>query len=412
MESPLTISTIEFGRFRYLTLASPELWKTSRLSHRSRSWKWAALFVERSRSRLLDISINLEAYTITNKARRYGYDSPIRIQKALSVVGPQIHRWRTLALDELVSYMFRSAFPATSRLESVHVSVIDEYHNSDASYSLAEALAGPFLRSLRITLDSGSPIVSSPLKTLVIRDFFASHSYPFTESFDAMQHHHSRYPLHRLDLPDHSGWNTTSKLATPPIQTGIQPPQPRASRAHTRIRRIHRGIPQHHPRASRLEPALFPTLRTLRLVDLRFSPKNLALIQSFSQGITTLELSYTSANKHLLTPLRNDGDGLRFRRSLWRDTALHVARSIPHGTKQWFATRALNAHHLPSPSHIVRPIASASKIHLRILPSPSLTDSPHHHPSFYYDDDYLDIQDFEHTEVPVEPPTTTMAPPT
>ncbi|KAK6969221.1 hypothetical protein R3P38DRAFT_3298648 [Favolaschia claudopus] len=129
---PITFSSVS-RRFRYLALASPELWTTIRLSHRSRCWKWAAIFLERSGSRPLDISINLEAYRIlfTDRGYGFGYSSPIRIMKALAIVGPHIHRWRTLAirldrierLDDLVSYILQSSFPATSKLESLHVSV-------------------------------------------------------------------------------------------------------------------------------------------------------------------------------------------------------------------------------------------------------------------------------------------------
>ncbi|KAK7040468.1 hypothetical protein R3P38DRAFT_2894522 [Favolaschia claudopus] len=442
----ITLSTVS-RRFRYLALASPELWTTIRLSHRSRSWKWAALFVERSRSRLLDISINLEAYTITNKARRYGYDSPIRIEKALSVVGPHIHRWRTLAvrlgwmdqLDELVSYMLQSSFPATSRLESVHVSVIDEYHDFDVSQSLVEALAGSCLRALRINTRSGIPNMSglptlqsldivhsphhskalhailgasSPLKNLVIRGFLASHSYPFAESFDACNITTLAIRITESISTDHSGWNTTSDLQFRLFSRAFSLP----NLEHLELIHAFAGSAAESHIIIRVpadwEPALFPTLRTLRLVDLRFSPKNLAFIQSFSQGITTLELIHTSANKHLLTPLRSDGG--------W--PALSSLAVEGNGSSTWlvpFLTarsrlRGLSTLTVSPPlASIVRPIASASKIKLRILAdgqSPSLTDSPY--PSFYYDDDYLDIQDFEYTEVPVEPPTITMAPPT
>ncbi|KAK7007811.1 F-box domain-containing protein [Favolaschia claudopus] len=418
MESPLTISTIEslpdelLAAILKIVADSPipmirrtppfpitlsTLWTTIRLSHRSRSWKWAALFVERSRSRLLDISINLEAYTITNKAKRYGYDSPIRIEKAL-----------TLALDELVSYMLQS-------LESIHVSVIDEYHDFDVSQSLVEALAGSCIRALRINTRSGIPNMSglptlqsldialhtilgasSPLKTLVIRDFFASHSYPFTEFFDACNITILAIRFTESIFTDHSGLNTTYELQFHLFSRAFSLPNLEhlelthafaGSAAESRIIRVPEDW----------EPALFPTLRTLRLVDLRFSPKNLAFIQSFSQGITTLELIYTSANKHL------DGG--------WPALSSFAVEGYGSSTR----LRGLSTLTVSPPLlNIVRPIASASKIKLRILadgPSPSLADSPHPS-SFYYDDDYLDIQDFEYTEVPVEPPTITMTPST
>ncbi|KAJ7118381.1 hypothetical protein C8R44DRAFT_790649, partial [Mycena epipterygia] len=48
------------------------------------------------------------------------------------------------------------------------------------------------------------------------------------------------------------------------------------------------------------EAPLFPRLRTLRLEDMSFSRTGLALIQSFSKNITTLQLIYTRQNAHLL----------------------------------------------------------------------------------------------------------------
>jgi hypothetical protein len=48
------------------------------------------------------------------------------------------------------------------------------------------------------------------------------------------------------------------------------------------------------------EAPLFPRLRTLRLEDMSFGRTGLALIQSFSKNITTLQLIYTRQNPHLL----------------------------------------------------------------------------------------------------------------
>ncbi|KAJ6475593.1 hypothetical protein C8R45DRAFT_1102867 [Mycena sanguinolenta] len=45
---------------------------------------------------------------------------------------------------------------------------------------------------------------------------------------------------------------------------------------------------------------LFPNLYTLRLQEIDFTPIRLASIESFSQGITTLELISTTNNYHLL----------------------------------------------------------------------------------------------------------------
>ncbi|KAJ7623039.1 hypothetical protein DFH06DRAFT_1142825 [Mycena polygramma] len=48
------------------------------------------------------------------------------------------------------------------------------------------------------------------------------------------------------------------------------------------------------------EAPLFPHLQTLRLADVGFSPNGLAFIQSFSRGITALQLVYTTGNRCLL----------------------------------------------------------------------------------------------------------------
>ncbi|KAJ7691348.1 hypothetical protein B0H17DRAFT_566364 [Mycena rosella] len=91
-------------RWRALVLGYPEFWTNIRIAHRSRSWIWAALFVKRSQSCLLDISINLQSYmyqpnsacvykTVQPRGRAY-----IPMAKALAILGPHVGRWRTIVL--------------------------------------------------------------------------------------------------------------------------------------------------------------------------------------------------------------------------------------------------------------------------------------------------------------------------
>ncbi|KAJ6555845.1 hypothetical protein B0H19DRAFT_137019 [Mycena capillaripes] len=83
--APVSASRVN-RRWRIVALSFPELWTNIRISHRSRSCHWAAVFVKRSRSCLLDISINLESYVY----RGVRYVSPTYVDKVLRIVGPHI----------------------------------------------------------------------------------------------------------------------------------------------------------------------------------------------------------------------------------------------------------------------------------------------------------------------------------
>ncbi|KAK7007824.1 hypothetical protein R3P38DRAFT_3026309 [Favolaschia claudopus] len=134
-------------------------------------------------------------------------------------------------------------------------------------------------------------------------------------------------------------------------------------------------------------------------------PKNLALIQSLSQEITTLQLIHTSGNKHLLTPLRQDG-GWPSLSSLTVETYDDPSWLPPFlAARSGISTLTISPALLPIAQCITSPLGPNSTLDLRILfngPSSSFAEfaSPAHTGRFYYDDDHLGISDFEYTEVP------------
>ncbi|KAJ6528243.1 hypothetical protein DFH09DRAFT_935318, partial [Mycena vulgaris] len=146
--APVAASRVN-RRWRTVALGSPELWTNIRISHRSRSFPWAAVFMRRSGSYPLDISINLESYRARDKI---AYDAPLPLSKALTIVGSHIGRWRTLALRgwrpqvEEFNKFVAQAPVAPSRLESAHLSVMESY---DEHSSPVRLFQGGALRSLR-----------------------------------------------------------------------------------------------------------------------------------------------------------------------------------------------------------------------------------------------------------------------
>ncbi|KAJ7615674.1 hypothetical protein DFH06DRAFT_1367240 [Mycena polygramma] len=295
-------------RWRVVALGSPELWTNIRMSHhRSWSWAWAAVFVKRSLSYPLDITINLEAWRCLHGEM---CDAPIPLRGALAIVGPHISRWRTFAFRafaaqfvELAAFVGRSPVKA-SQLEYSYVSLLD-WHSDEKTES------GRPIRALS-TLDIVFNIhnVSSPafrqilgplsqLTTLIIRKFHRWYG-PAIEPIDC-----STIKSFVIDFGEHlyeytytgmhHGWpgfeSLTNILSLPNLE-------------HLEILGGFSGSLTENNRISlpeEWEAPLFPHLRTLRLEDVGFSCRGLAFIQSLSQNITALQLVYTKGEHHLLT---------------------------------------------------------------------------------------------------------------
>ncbi|KAJ7617921.1 hypothetical protein FB45DRAFT_1103242 [Roridomyces roridus] len=120
-------------RWRIVALHSPELWTTIRISHRLPSLHWAAVFISRSQSLPLDISINFEGYLRKPKdVDRFlepEYPPYVSLDKILPIIAPHLSRWRTVAFRGWPSHLghfeqFISSAPpsSTSRIESLHLS--------------------------------------------------------------------------------------------------------------------------------------------------------------------------------------------------------------------------------------------------------------------------------------------------
>ncbi|KAJ7473965.1 hypothetical protein FB451DRAFT_1247525 [Mycena latifolia] len=329
---------------RWCTLARgcPELWTTICISHRSRSWIWAALFVKRSQSRLLDICINLESYVYETRRhcisdrKRPHHPAYISMDRALAIVGPHVGRWRTIAVrgwDRQLRDFFdflRSAPGAASRVESAHFCSLDYYGQSLPVLPELPALVGlsnlRFLRAnaawcreavlrrigtvqhLDIELQAFSDFdphhlrqifgPASNITTLVIREFYprlvsswdpidASTVRSFAVGFSTPFYYDYRYYGGTL-----GGLETiTDAFVMPNLE-------------HLEIIGGFTGVPAedvHIHVPAEWEAPLFPSLRTLRLEDVGFSRAGLALIQSLSRGITSLELIHTTGNHHLLS---------------------------------------------------------------------------------------------------------------
>ncbi|KAJ7163231.1 hypothetical protein C8R46DRAFT_1102660, partial [Mycena filopes] len=314
-------------RWRSVTLGSPDLWTTIKIFDNSRSCHWAAVFAERSKAYPLDISINVQSYGHT-RPRDPGYRA---LRDALAIVGPQIARWRTLALrgwsnqlEDLCQFMLQSSL-TPYRLESLHLDEVMGYRGKQP-LPLDVFFAGGHLRALRVNTsvphmlasfnalhsldiqcDYANSVIDSPqfqhllassavLSTLVLRDFRARERIAAEVPIIAASVRSLSIRFERStywwDTHDH---NTTfnslnSRFFFPNLESlelvdGF----------------LGRNVEWFLPVPEPWETPLFgPHLRTLRLEKLGFSRKGLALIQSFSPDITHLELIHITRNAHLL----------------------------------------------------------------------------------------------------------------
>ncbi|KAF7345135.1 hypothetical protein MSAN_01889600 [Mycena sanguinolenta] len=278
---PIVASRVN-RRFRTVALTAPELWSTIRLSRHARSWHWAPIFLSRSGSYPLDISISLEDYEAES---RFGADAPIPLPRALAIRN-YADSW--------------SSPPVAAALESAHMSMVDNaWDEPDSLPPLAHADLGAFKAIHTLDIDFGTshdpPDIlrtilgsSASLRTLIMRTFpaamhlvsapieattiislavsFGSDNFSNSGNFSDLTRAFSFPNLEYLEIM--GGSLTVSDEYHTPTN-------------------------------------LFPNLHTLRLEGIDFTPIGLASIQSFSHGITTLELICTANNHHLLAPRAN-----------------------------------------------------------------------------------------------------------
>ncbi|KAF7365115.1 hypothetical protein MVEN_00382800 [Mycena venus] len=337
--SPVAASRVS-RRWRVVCLGSPELWTNIRISLRSRSWSWAAIFVKRSGSQPLDISINLEAYIY--QAHMSFLQAMVPMGKALAIVGPHVGRWRSIALrgwpdqiDEFGDFLAKA--PSISRLESAHFSTVNStfwgcsarrqlplsrlfesesfrwlrlrislnsieltplraLHTLDVDFMAnrvsddiqgLRAILGPASTLSTLVVRNFCPQIPSildPIDTSTIRSFAISIYVPF---------YYDPYTI--PTVYDSDGFESITRTFSLPnieyleILGGFS-----CVEADDNCIRV----------PAEWKAPLFPHLRTLRLEGVGLGRKGLALIQSFSREITALELINTTGNKHLLTTRR------------------------------------------------------------------------------------------------------------
>ncbi|KAJ7726578.1 hypothetical protein DFH07DRAFT_1000830 [Mycena maculata] len=426
-------------RWHAVALGSPELWTNIRISHRSRSWQWAAVFVQRSRSHLLDISVNLESYvyqtypSCRQRKRRPVYPADISMSKVLAVLGPHVGRWRSIALrgwrgqvHEFCDFL-RKSRGAAHWVEAAHLSCLDyiqlpplaelfgvEHFHSlmlNAGRSLAASLRTSALHSLDIDLlnivffdyEKFGQLFgpTSTLRTLVIRNFYptpislphpidASTIRSFAVSFSV--------PFYYEGYWDHGytssrGFDTLTDVFNLPNLDQLEL-MGGFTGLDVEDDAIHLPAPWESP--------LFPHLRTLRLEEVGFGRTGLALIHSFGPGITALELIYTTRNEHLLAAdmqwpaLRaltiEAQDGLSAPAWLAAFVALRAAHDMP--------ITALTLRLSPANHALILMLEPAPTIcWLWDGPSPALLDNVSHR-GFYVDDVDGHVTDFEHVDGP------------
>ncbi|KAJ7181513.1 hypothetical protein C8R43DRAFT_869847 [Mycena crocata] len=127
---PLTASLVD-SHWRAVACASPDLWTTIRISNQPQSQKWAILCLQRSASRPLDISINLQLH----HDRRWP-KPVIPFDETLTIVAPHVSRWRTIVmrgydrhLGALSNFIQHPPFPI-STLTYLHLFSLDPQYAS------------------------------------------------------------------------------------------------------------------------------------------------------------------------------------------------------------------------------------------------------------------------------------------
>ncbi|KAF7338956.1 hypothetical protein MVEN_01971800 [Mycena venus] len=325
------------------------------------------------------------------------------------------------------------SFGAASELQSAHISLVDYYYGDDAQGlpQLVRMFDGPSFRSLRTNIrldftelfafraihsldiefgehnDELGRILSrsSPLKTLIIRDFYpaslpgAKHIEASTITSLAVSFSTPFYYRHYQGTL--GGFETLSDMFAFPNLEHLE---------------IVGGFTEELCNSGSVtvpeewEAPLFPHLRTLRLEDVGFSPHGLALIQSFSRGIADLRLIYTTGN-HCLSEQYHGDTPWPALCSLTVETCDNrVADS--KWLRLFLAKRASLGTHLtlalsPWLAHIPLPTGLRPEIYwLYDGPSPALIDGIGRtwNGDFYIDAYDMRPKDFEYVQRPESPP--------
>ncbi|KAJ6487169.1 hypothetical protein C8R47DRAFT_1277504 [Mycena vitilis] len=327
LPAPVAASRVS-RQWRVVALGSADLWTNIRLSHhRAWSWSWAAVFVKRSCSYPLDITIDLQAWRCR--------DAPIPFRRALTIVGPHIGRWRTFALQapaaqfrELAAFVGRATV-AARQLEYCHLSWMD-WPLLDRTLHLGKLFGSQSVRAVRIeawsvpddiaafralrTLDIvfTPEAVSAPafrqllgplsqLTTLIIRGFHHRYEWwPAIRPIDC-----STIKSFVIDFGDLLyEWPPYPRPGRPTGFKSINDIFSLPNLEHLEILGGFSGSLWENERISlpeEWEAPLFPYLRTLRLEDVGLGYRGLAFIQSLSQNITVLQLVHTDGEHRLLT---------------------------------------------------------------------------------------------------------------
>ncbi|KAJ7628993.1 hypothetical protein FB45DRAFT_1080507 [Roridomyces roridus] len=348
--TPICASSVN-RRWRAIALSTTELWTTIRISHRPHSLRWAVIFAPRSGSHPLDISVDLAQ-------DGHSVDALTRV---LALLTPHLGRWRTFGFRAAVPSMrqfrhFLSNAPhdAIARLESLHLYCTDQIHynlddvqtlqlvglnnlrtlKTNVMWDLSIASQATMLQVLDIDIkhsqvgrlwDRIEQLLSATpsLDTLVLRNFcpkieYQPHSRTAAPGLRSLALSFAQ-PLYSWDEGPTGfrcgGFETlTSLFSLPNLERleligGFEGGAEETRYLAEQARYLAGELAPEPGRLSMLDLGLLaqwdaqswvPRLRELRLDNVRFTPDNLAFIQSFTRGITQLELIYTWANEYLL----------------------------------------------------------------------------------------------------------------